>query len=483
MQIPVILDNRLRVDGNLLGHDIVNEILDELVPMDGEGPALADLDGDTLVMPRGYAMELKLLLRERGHSVWWVDRRTWKRGKPWGIEEFSYRRHQPEAVRKLIKHQQGIYEAPTGSGKTTVGCAILWELCPANALILVEKKELLHQWRNTLLNDFGADPDDVGIIGEGKWIEKRFTVATVQTLYRRAREGKIGKSWFKKWKVLYVDECHHTPAETYLELVMEFWARLMLGFSATPDPGDDRFDLSLDVLGDVILAESEEELRADGVIIKPTVFRVTTGFTFRYWGNHKSDKYGNCQVPTCKRTDQHSHKDNYQQLKTALVRSKARNAKIASVVLTQAKTGPHHHLMISDEVRHLDEIESALTGMSMGAINKGCPPIFRLQGKGMTPKQRAAALEGFKAAPDAILLSTVAKEGLDVPAIDRTYLPFPGKRTGAVEQKIGRGTRAFNGKVDSLIFDFVDYDVIPLRKHFKQRVYNVYMPLGLEVVF
>ena len=80
--IPVIVDSHLRVDGNLIGHDLTNKILDELTIYNHakdkakkmnrwgwqklpDDFLLANLDGDTVVMPRGYALQLKTLLREK----------------------------------------------------------------------------------------------------------------------------------------------------------------------------------------------------------------------------------------------------------------------------------------------------------------------------------------------------------------------------------------------------------------------------------
>jgi superfamily II DNA or RNA helicase len=81
-----------------------------------------------------------------------------------------------------------------------------------------------------------------------------------------------------------------------------------------------------------------------------------------------------------------------------------------------------------------------------------------------------------------ILFSTVAKEGLDIPQIDRIYLPFPEKNARATEQKIGRGTRSSAGKGEILIFDFCDINIGVLRKQFANRVHRCYSVLGLRVV-
>jgi superfamily II DNA or RNA helicase len=499
VQIPSVLDSHLRVDGNFLGHDLASDIFDELTMIN---PAwidakkrkvwdmsdiekwiiLGELDGDTVIAPRGYAMEYKLLLRKHGHRVQWVDRRTWRSGPPFGYDRFSYLDHQRPAVAAMIKHEQGIYEAPTGSGKTVCGCGLMWERHPEFSLILVDRLELMDQWKKRLVQHTGISPDMIGQIGGGKWEEKRITVATVQTLRKALREGSksLGERFFKKWSIVILDECHHVTSDTLQELIQLFWARYRIGFSATPDRQDMLFDVALDVLGDVFYADSEDELRAAGIITTPRVHRIQTNFDYIYWGDHQSDRKGNCQVPWCKKTSQHGHRNNYQKLKDALVMDKARNGLVVSCLMSQIMTGPHIHLVVSDEVRQLEALIASYEHRTKN-VKGDLPPVYLLTGR-QTKKQRREIVEALEHAENAVLFSTVAKEGLDIPAIDRIYLPFPNKQPANTEQKIGRGTRAMVGKGQTLIFDFCDTNIIVLRRQFKNRRFRVYDRLGLEVV-
>jgi superfamily II DNA or RNA helicase len=497
VQIPTVIDSHLRVDGNLLGHDLTTRIFDELTLINSEWveakkrgawdlddipkwTILGALDGDTVVMPRGYAKEYKLLLREHGHTVWWVDRRKWARGPAFGVEQFSYRDHQPAAVAAIIKHQFGIYEAPTGSGKTTVGCAVIWKLRPRKAHILVDKKELLYQWKKMLGKHAGVPEDMIGQIGDGKWDERRITVATVQTLRKAKKEGRITQEWFDDVDLMLLDECHHAPADTIQDLVQSYRSRIRIGMSATPDREDEKFSITLDIIGDVIYSDAEDELREAGIITAPKVFRIRTGFNFAYWGDHRSNKRGDCEKPGCKIDHYHGHKNNYQAMLTALEQDRSRNALVASCLLSQIQTGPHVHLVISDHVEHLKQLVAAYEHIT-SSLNGSTPPHYFLTGQ--TPKgQRREIMEAMETADNAVLFSTIAKEGLDVPAIDRIYLPYPGKQPAATEQKIGRGTRTAVGKGECWIFDFADLNVVPLSRQFRNRRYKVYDRLGLEVV-
>jgi superfamily II DNA or RNA helicase len=282
--------------------------------------------------------------------------------------------------------------------------------------------------------------------------------------------------------LMILDECHHVTADSVQKLVQRYRARIRLGMSATPDRQDMRFNIALDILGDVIYSDAEDELREAGIITAPKVFRIRTNFKYDYWGDHRSDKQGNCDKPGCKISSQHAHKNNYQKMLSALEMSRTRNALVISCVLAQINNGPHVHLVISDHVEHLKQLASAFEHMA-GAqkYNGSLPPRYVLTGQ--TPKkERREILEALETAQDAVLFSTVAKEGLDIPAIDRIYLPFPGKQPAATEQKIGRGTRAVTGKGETWIFDFADLNVVVLSRQFRNRRYKVYDKLGLEVV-
>ena len=488
--IPVVVDSHLRLDGNLIGHDLANQIFDELTVVNTEKEfakrsnrwgwedlpddfCLGWLDGDTVVMPRGYAFQLKTLLREKGLRVQWEDRRRWHRGASLnGDGKLSLKPHQEVAVRKIIRHQQGMYEAPTGAGKTVTCLGFLLKKLPGRTLILVDQLGLLHQWRKEIARWTGMNIEDVGQIGDGKWKEgARITVATAQTLHRRAPEGE----WFEQWDCVIVDECHHVQAETIQIIVGAFNAKYRLGVSATPDRKNDKFEFALNVLGEVFHQDDEEELREAGVLMRPTVRVVKTHFNAIYWGDHESDEDDRCQVPGCKLSGKrpHWHRNNYQNVKSALVTDAARNYLIAETVAGELRA-PHHHLIVSDEVRQLEAIESAVVATLPGI------PMFVMTGA-VKGKKRAEMKAEIESLPECIVFATVAKEGMDVPAIDRIYLPFPTGNGKKVQQWIGRGTRIFEGKTDIVVFDFFDINVGVLKHQFRGRRTGCYYPLNFEV--
>lgn len=493
--VPVQVDTHLRVDGNLLGHDLVDNILDEVTLVshereDGkrlnrygwwdlpENILMADLDGDTLVLPRGYALQLKLLLRERGLKVWWQDRTVWHRGAPvFGKDEFSYLAHQPAAVRKIIKHRQGIYKAPTGSGKTVSALGVIWELHPRRSIVLVDRINLVDQWKSRIVEHTGLRPDQIGVIGDGEWSEGVITIATVQTLHRHIKRLRR-EGWFDLWDLVCLDECHHVTAETLLELIQCFPARYRFGMSATPDKTG-LFEIALNALGEVFYETTHEELRRLGLLVEPEVTVVPTEFTFVYWRDHKADKKGNCEKPDCKlRKPFHGHRNNYAQLKDALVTDAERNIMILDQIARGYQTGAVQ-LVITDQTKHIDYLMEEWNATHGQFVPED--HVHVLTGKQKRKKREAIIAEIETVDEPHVIFSTIAGEALDIPIIAHVHLIYPTRNPRKTEQNIGRATRMHDRKGDSLIYDYVDVNVPILVGQFRSRRWKCYEPLGFTV--
>ena len=489
------MDSHLRVDGNLIGHDLANEIFDELTIYNRAKDAakkmnrwgwedlpddflLGALDGDTVVMPRGYAYQLKTLLRDENIRVQWVDRRKWQRGPDFHWNGMLFKPHQYWAIKKIVKHQQGMYEAPTGSGKTVTCIGFIINRKPKKTIILVDQIGLLHQWRSELALWLGLNIDDIGQIGDGKWNEgARVTVATVQTIRSKIPDDE----WFEQWDCVILDECHHVTADTIQAIVGAFHAKYRFGVSATADRKDDKFEFALHVLGEVFHQDNEVELRNAGVLMRPRVKVIRTKFDHAFWPDHNSDEDDDkCLVPGCKLSGKrpHSHRNNFQNVKTALVEDADRNFLITETIWDEVLSGAHHHLIVSDEIRQLDALYTTLLGHH--SHTEGLPAVFVMTGK-VKGKRREEIKAEIQAAPEAIIFATVAKEGMDIPAIDRIYLPFPVNSAPKVQQWLGRGTRIFEGKEDIVVFDFFDILIAIYRKQFRNRRFRCYDKLKLDV--
>ena len=64
---------------------------------------------------------------------------------------------------------------------------------------------------------------------------------------------------------------------------------------------------------------------------------------------------------------------------------------------------------------------------------------------------------------------SLAKEGLDIPRLDRLYLTTPQKDYAVVAQSVGRIARAFEGKGEPIVYDYVDNRMQYLLRSYKRR--------------
>lgn len=75
---------------------------------------------------------------------------------------------------------------------------------------------------------------------------------------------------------------------------------------------------------------------------------------------------------------------------------------------------------------------------------------------------------------------SLAKEGLDIPRLDRLYLTTPQKDYAVIVQSVGRIARTFDGKEQPIAYDYVDC-IRSLQKSFKQRCTS-YRKCGCEFI-
>jgi HKD family nuclease len=130
--------------------------------------------------------------------------------------------------------------AATGTGKTVVAAfdyerQIDSSQVRPRLLFLAHRKELLDQARTTfrqVLHD-GAFGE---MLADGEEPEKWDHVfATVQSAVSRDVLGRLGAEHFQ---FVVVDECHHSPAESYRALIPALRPRILLGLTATPERAD-----------------------------------------------------------------------------------------------------------------------------------------------------------------------------------------------------------------------------------------------------
>ena len=346
--------------------------------------------------------------------------------------------YQETAVQAMMDAKYGILQSAAGSGKTQMGIALaarlgrrtLW-LCHTLDLIKQSKERAERYMSKSLM----------GTITEGKVnLGKGITFATIQTMC------KLDLAQYRDyWDCIIIDEVHRvsgspTAVTQYQKVLNSLSARHKYGLSATVHRSDGMIRATYVLVGEVAYSVPNADV-ADK-IMKVGILPVSTGVQI-------SRKALNTDGTL-----------NYTKLITYLTENTVRNKLIADSIERRPS------LILSDRLNHLEEIMNLLpVDMRKDAV--------MISGKMTTKKgkaEREQAIEDMRSGKKKYLFATysLAKEGLDVPRLERLYLTTPQKDYAVVTQSIGRIARTFEGKADPIAYDFVD-DIGYLVKSYKKR--------------
>ena len=397
---------------------------------------LYEIHGGKVVLPYGCLRAIAPLLTDAVVQSDFLPADSIEYGEP--IPLYPY---QQTAVEQAKNGLYGILQSKAGSGKTQMGIALIREY-GKRALWLCHTLDLVKQSKERA--ERYIDKNLLGLITEGKVnIGSGITFATIQTMC------KLDLSQYKNmWDVIIVDECHRvagtpTAMTQFSKVLNSLSARHKYGLSATVHRSDGMIAATYALLGDVVYTVPDEAI-ADKVMrvgIKP----VGTGVGISR---------------ACLNTDGTL---NYTKLITYLCENFDRHTVIHDAIVKERN---HPCLILSDRLEHLENLMALL------------PPIMQpyavmISGK-MTSKkgkaEREQALEDMRTGKKKYLFATysLAKEGLDIPCLERLFLTTPQKDYAVITQSIGRIARVCEGKADPIVYDFVD-NIGYLQKSFKKR--------------
>lgn len=387
--------------------------------------SLYEQRGDTLVLPFGTLRTLPSAITSDTYFT--SDFKTAVE-VDYG-EDVPLYDYQQEAVNAMYECKYGILQSPAGSGKTQMGIALVKKF-GRRALWLTHTLDLLNQSKARAERYMSKDL--IGTITGGKVnIGTGITFATVQTM------SKLDLAQYKHfWDVVIVDECHRctgTPnAMTQFSKVLNsLSARHKLGLSATVHRSDGMIAATYALLGEIAYTVPKEAV--EKTTIRVGIYPIGTGVGI-------SRKALNTDGTL-----------NYAKLISYLCEDDSRNDLIGSCI---TKNAEYSSLILSDRLEHLEALMNSLPESMRGQA-------VMINGKLTTKKGKAfreQAIEDMRAGKKKYLFATysLAKEGLDIPRLERLYLTTPQKDYAVVAQSIGRIARTFEGKRKPLAFDFVD---------------------------
>lgn len=346
--------------------------------------------------------------------------------------------YQEIAVQAMVAAKYGILQSAAGSGKTQMGIALAARL-GRRTLWLCHTLDLIKQSKERA--KLYMNEDLMGTITEGKVnLGEGITFATIQTMC------KLDLAQYRDyWDCIITDEVHRvsgspTAVTQYQKVLNSLSARHKYGLSATVHRSDGMIKATYALVGEVAYKVPDEAV-ADK-IMKVGIYPVGTGVRISREALNTDGTL------------------NYTKLITYLTENAARNQLIADSIEQRPS------LILSDRLNHLETLISLLPAdMQKDAV--------MISGKMTTKKgkaEREQALEDMRSGKKKYLFATysLAKEGLDVPRLERLYLTTPQKDYAVVTQSIGRIARTFEGKSDPIAYDFVD-DIAYLVKSYKKR--------------
>ena len=350
----------------------------------------------------------------------------------------NLREYQTKAVAQTLKKHFGILVAPCGSGKTVMALRVLAKR-KQPTLIIVHRKELLRQWIAQIDQYLKIPRNEIGLIGDNREKIRPITVGMVQTLAKRSL-SEIS-TYFGQ---VIIDECHHTPATTFTQVVSSFDSYYQLGLSATPYRRDKLNKLLYYVVGNVTATVTDEDLQVSGTQIKPKIIVRETFFDYCY--QEDSD---------------------YQPMISTLVADSNRNRMIVKDVVHEAQDKNNYSLVLTERKEHCKILSHLLkeSGVACAILTGDLPK-----------KQRKKIIEDLETGHLSVALATgqLAGEGLDIPRLNRLFVTTPIRWKGKIKQYVGRILRTAPGKNDAKIYDYVDSSIGVLASAYRSRCYQVY---------
>jgi superfamily II DNA or RNA helicase len=401
-----------------------------------------DEELDLLRLPRGLLDAARKVIESAGSTLELEDRRN----APESIEVTStitLTSVQQTAVDAVVDHGHAVLVAPTGSGKTVMACALIAQH-KVPTLILVDRTQLVDQWKSFLMEHLGLSRRQVGRVAATTKASGVVDIATYQALARRPDASKL----FDAYGLVIVDECHHLPARSFELAVREARTRRWLGLTATPYRRD-----GLEAIITMYCGPVRHEIQLADT--------PSATLTRRLHLHDTTSSAGTGEIGAI------------QDLFRALVDDTARTEQIATDIAAAVSDG-RNVLVLTQWTEHLDALAADLSA-------RGLEPLV-LKG-GLSKRTRTAVTDQLASDPaptGQLLLATGSYlgEGFDAPSLDTLFLAFPLAFKGRVVQYIGRILRTTDTKTHIEVHDYLDPGPVFRKMHSKRLA--TYRTLGFD---
>lgn len=364
--------------------------------------------------------------------------------------------------------ESGIITLPTGKGKSILGIALAHKY-KQRALVIVQKDDLIDQWKQDCRLALGLRPKQIGLIKAKTYrIGRQITLATIQTLSKI--KGDKLRDLQEYFGMIICDEFHHSVAKTY-DLINTFPAIHRIGLTATPYRNDGLEGVLYHYFGGTAYVYEERE---DDEDIMPVNIKVKTLGEVRWsppfktrWNFRKQEEE---QIP----------------LKIADIRKAICNSPIVRNIIANDVVAEYIKnkscLVFFHEKEHVYEFYKMLLrkGVPKGEIQCYIGSKTITKGKGeerytltfdidLPAKEEVRQRAENRDVLITIATLAIATEGTNVKTWERGFLASTINNELEVIQCIGRLRRRKEGKEDVVIYDYRFPNVAGARKHGDNR--------------
>lgn len=333
--------------------------------------------------------------------------------------------HQAVAIDRVLDAikrgvPSGLICSPTGSGKTRLFCELArrldWPVLVMNhtaELIQQTEAEFAEVWPNATIGIVKGPRDE--------WRNYDVVIASVQSL----KNGRLERMPRDRFGLLICDEAHHSPAQSWSNIIRHFSSRFLLGLSATPERLDGQ---GLDELfgPEPLFVYELRDAVQDGRLVRPLQYAIETSADLSGVGFRAGDLAQG-------------------ELSNA-VNTESRNRVVVEAFLKFASS--RRAVAFCAGIAHAIDLATAFrkAGIAAAHVTGETPAIERVQ-----------LLGDFDSGDIQVMTNCgILLEGYDNRELSCVMMARPTASRALYQQAVGRGLRLYPGKVNCLIFDFVD---------------------------